>query len=200
MQLFAQSHSSLASQKHPAEGRGPENQFWVWYGTPPKGRSLSCFEARADSGSSSGAPCFRMVISLYLSTFCVWYPQLRSLSVAKSQTPGLQGACIFFLRSVLLWLPNILGPPSSSALLPLCQQLLSSSCSSVSLPIVAQGAWGGGEWEWGRRHLEPTAQRSVGGLLGGISVPSGRFRPAVGLESRVLFAGSSEDVRLTSRS
>lgn len=38
LQLFAQSHSSLASQKHPAQRRGPEHQFWarVRYGTHPK--------------------------------------------------------------------------------------------------------------------------------------------------------------------
>lgn len=62
------------------------------------------------------------------------------------------------------------------------------------LPVAVQGAGRSG----GGGISNP--QHSAGRLLGGISVPSGRFRPAVGLESRALFAGPSEDVRLTSRS
>lgn len=101
------------------------------FGMVPTQRQISFLfcGSWADSGPSSGAPCFRMVINLYLSTFCVWYPQLHSLSV-ESLTPGLQGLCILpLLRSALLWLPSILGPPHTPP--PVCSICFSVTSFSV---------------------------------------------------------------------
>lgn len=153
-------------------------------------RQLSFLFSQSGSRSSpsSGASWFQVVVSLYPNTFLLWnlWPPsspLHLLLISLTSRTLDQSAMIF--HSTLLWFPGIPGSLLSASLF---------SCPPLSLPIVVQDAGGGG----GGGTSNP--QRGAGKLLGGISVPGGRFRPVAGLESRALFAGPSEDVRLTSRS